>query len=173
MAKKQKIKNGFTLVELLIYIVIVGIVIGSISTFFVLLIQTRAKNQTVSEIEQQGTQIIELMTQTLRNATAINSPAIATSGSTLSLNVSDLSKSPTVFDISGSEIRITEGAGQPVVLTNTTRLTASNLVFENLSRPGTAGIVRVHFTLTHINSGNRNEFEFAQTFWGSGALRWK
>lgn len=173
MAKIQKTKNGFTLVELLIYIAIVGIVVGGISTFFVLLVSSRSKNQTVSEVEQQGTQVTELITQTLRNATTINLPAIGTSGSTLSIAVADLSKSPTVFDISGANIRITEGAGQPVVITNTTRLTASNLVFENLSRPGTAGVVRIHFTLTHINASNRNEFEFAQTFWGSGALRWK
>jgi len=147
---KPKIENGFSLIELLLYISLSGIILLSILTFMASLLDARVKNQAIAEVDQSGTAIMQLITQTIRNATAINSPSSGTSASTLSLNTAVPANNPTVFDLSGGAIRITEGAGSPVNISSS-RVVVSNLNFQNLSQPSAPGNIRLSFTLTHIH----------------------
>lgn len=92
---------GFTLIELLLYISIVGGVLIAASSFFAIASEAGIKNQSIVEVDQQGNAAMEYITQTIRNADAINTPAAAGSGGSLSLAVPTASASPTVFDVSG------------------------------------------------------------------------
>lgn len=163
-------KKAFTLVEILLYIGIAATVILAVSISITLLLQSRVKNQTIAEVEQQGIQIMQTVTQTIRNAEAVNSPSQGSSGPSLSLDVTDAAKDPTTFDISGGSINITEGA-DPSVSLNNIRLIPSDLTFRNLSRDNTPGIIRVEFTLTHVNPEGRNELDCSKVFRGSASLR--
>lgn len=160
MKKNQK---GFTLIELLLYISIASMIVFTTAYLLQFTLQSRTKNQTIAEVEQQGSQVMQLITQTTRNATVINSPAIGNSAASLSVD-------STVFDLSGGFIRIKEGAGATVNLTSS-KVTVSSLNFQNLSRVGTPNIIRISFTVTYINSSGRNEYSFTQNFYGSAGLR--
>lgn len=166
----KKSQKGFTLIELLLYVAATSIMLLAISIFISILLQSRVKNQTIAEVEQQGLRVMQLITQTGRNAEAITSPAIGASASSLTLDVIPAASDPTIFDLVSGIIRIKEGAGSAIALTNT-RVTASALTFQNLSRASTPGTVRIQFTLTHSNPEGRNEYAFAKTFTGSATLR--
>jgi Tfp pilus assembly protein PilW len=166
----SNIHRGFTLIELLLYTAISATLLLAISIFLSMLLQSQTKNQTIVEVEQQGTMAMQIITQTIRNATAINSPAQGTSASLLSENVLDISKSPTIFDLLSGVLRIKEGAGSAISLTNN-RVAVSNLTFQNLSRPGTPGTIRIQFTVSYINLGGRNEYNYTKTFLGSASIR--
>lgn len=170
MKKNIHLKSGFTLIELLLYLGLSSVLIIVISGFLSMLLQARVKNQAIGEVEQQGLHVMQLITQTMRNASAINSPALGTTDSSLSLDTSIATSTPTIFDLSGGVIRITEGGGEAITLTNS-RITASDLVFQNLSRPTTQGTIRVQFMLTYKNPSNVSEFDFQKTFITSGTLR--
>ncbi len=163
-------QQGFSLVELLLYTSISAIMLLTISLFFSMILESRIKNQTIAEVEQQGLQIMQIITQTARNAETITSPSQGTSASSLTLDVITASNDPTILDLSGGAIRIKEGAGAVIPLTNS-RVTASNLLFQNLSRPNTPGTIRISFVLTHINPENRNEYNFSKIFYASASLR--
>lgn len=163
MKNIQKKSNGFTLIELLLYVSIIGAIVLSFAGFLSLLMQSRVKNQTIAEVEQQGIQVMQIITQTSRNAGSINSP---TQGQT----ANSLSVDSTVFDLSAGTIRITEGTGSPISLTNS-RVTASGLTFQNLSRTGTPGTIRIQFTLSYFNSSGKNEYDFSKTFYETATLR--
>jgi Tfp pilus assembly protein PilW len=166
----NKNKTGFTLVEVLLYSVIAGVVLMAISFFLSILLQARIKGQVMAEVEQVGVQTMQIFTQTARNATAINSPAAGTSGVSTSLTVIEGAKSPTVFDLFGGIIRIKEGTSAAVNITSS-KLTATGLAFTNLSGSGTKGTVRIQFTLTYRNPSGRNEYNYTKTFYGSATLR--
>lgn len=166
----MKKDQGFTLIELLLYISIAAIIVFTIASLLRFTLESRVKNQTIAEIEQQGLQVMQLITQTVRNATIINSPTIGNSVASLSLAVVDGANSPTVFDLSSGVIRIKEGTGATVNLTSS-KVTVSSLSFQNLSRVGTPNIIRVSFTITYTNSSGRNEYDFTKTFYGSADLR--
>ncbi len=156
--------------ELLLYVGIASAVLLSTSLFLATLLEARVKNQVITEVEEQGAQAMEVMTQAARNAEAVNAPAPAGSAASLSLNVVTVANDPTVFDLSSGVLRMTEGAGSAVALTND-RVVVSSLAFQNLSRSDTPGTVQIQFTLTHINPEGRGEFAFQKTFIGSATLR--
>src|SRR3989338_405637 len=107
---KLQTHSGFTLVELLLYVSITAIILLATSGFLFMLLEARIKNQTIAEVEQQGLQVMQLITQTARNAEAVTSPAVGTSASSLTLDVVTVVSDPTVFDLASGVIRITEGA---------------------------------------------------------------
>lgn len=166
----SNVQRGFTLIELLLYVAIAGVIMLAISVLLGMLLQSRVKNQTIAEVEQQGLAAMQLITQTARNAETITSPAIGASSASLTLDVVTVASDPAIFDLASGVIRSQEGTGAVDSLTNP-RVTASALTFQNLSRPGTPGTVRVQFTLTHVNPSGRNEYDFNKTFYGSATLR--
>src|SRR3989344_8594659 len=82
----RETKNGFTLVELLLYVAISSVILLVTSLFLSVLLESRIKSQVIAEVEQQGAQVMQIMTQSIRNAETINSPAQGVSGASLSIN---------------------------------------------------------------------------------------
>lgn len=164
---KQK---GFTLIELLLYIAITSIIVFTTASLLRFTLESRVKNQTISEVEHQGMQIMQLITQTVRNATAVSTPIRGNSGASLSLTVLSGPSSPTVFDLSSGRIRIKEGAGAVVNLTSS-KVTVTNLNFQNLSSDSLPNTIRVSFTITYTNASGRNEYDFSKSFIGAADLR--
>ncbi len=157
--------------ETLLYVSIVSIMLLVMSAFLFLLLQSRTKFQTISEVDQQGVQVMQAVTQTIRNANSITVPAQGGSGSILTLGFADAGKNPTVFNSAGTNMQIKEGVGAIIPLTNS-RVTVSGLSFSNVSKINTPGIIKFQFTLTHINSSGRNEYDYSRIFYGSAALRY-
>lgn len=163
-------KNGFTLIEVMLYVVIASVILPAISIFLSTVIESRIKNQTIAEVEQQGLQVMQIITQSIRNGTVINTPAIGTSAVTLSVGTIVPATSPTILSIVGGVVYIKEGAAVAVPLTNS-RVAASGMSVTNLSRAGTPGTLRIMYTLTHNNPSGRYEYDFSKTFIGTATLR--
>ena len=164
------LRNGFTLVEILLYVSVSSVILGGVSVFSVLLLEVRAKQSVIAEVDGQGMQLIEHLNHTLRNAEGINSPLPGASSSTLSVDVFSVPDDPTVFSLFSGVVVVTEGGGGLVVLTNG-RVIAGPVTFSNVSRPGTPGIIRYEFVLTSVNPSGRNSFDYEKTFRGSISLR--
>lgn len=77
--------------------------------------------------------------------------------------------SPTVFSLNGTTFQVKEGAAAAVALTSSD-VQVSNLNFKNLTRSGTTGIVQVSFTLSRVNLGNQNVFNYQKTFISSAEV---
>ena len=164
-------KKGFTLIEMLLYLSILSVVILALSSFMFLSYTSRVKASVIAEVEQQGSQTMNLITQNIRNAATITAPAAGSAGSSLTLTEYTGAVSPTVFNQSGNILRITEGATAAVNITSN-RVVVSGLNFQNLSRSGTPGNIKITFTLTHINPDNRGEYIYSKTFTSTASLRW-
>jgi len=166
----QNTSQGFTLIELILYVGLSAIFLTLVTLFLASLVNGRIKSETIAEVEQQGFQAMQRITQTIRNAEGVNSPTIGLSATSLSLDVVIVALDPTIFDSTGSALQITEGGGSSVVLTNDL-VTVSELIFENVSRVGAPDIIRVQFTLTRVNAAGRNEYNYDRTFTTSAGLR--
>jgi len=169
MISMKKIK-GFTLVETILYISIASILLLTISFFLTNMLQTRSKGVAISEVEGQGMQVMQLMTETVRNATLLNTPAASTSSTTLSVNTTSATTSPTVFALSGGVLQIKEGTAAAIPLTNS-KVIASGLSFTNFGTASTSGSVRMQFTLTMINFATSSGFSYVKTFIGTATVR--
>lgn len=167
--KKNKI-SGFTLIETLIYIGIFIILVGGIALFAANLQTSRLRAQILLEVNDQGASVVRLITQSIRNAESINSPALGGSAAALNLAMADPAVNPIIFFVSGENLYITEGSGQPMALTNN-KVKITDLIFNNLSRPSTPGVVQFKFTLSNTASTTQEAERYLVDFYGAVAIR--
>lgn len=161
---------GYTLIELLLYISLAGLLLVTLTVFFGMSVDARIKTQTVTEVNQQGSAAMEYIQQTVRNATSITSPAAGASAASITVVVPTASLSPTIFNLSGTVLQVKEGSAAAISLTND-NIAITNLTFTNLTRSGTPGAVRISFTVSRVNAGGRNEYDFSKTFTTTVAIR--
>ncbi len=164
--------KGFTLLEFLLYIGIVGIILTVSGAIGLNVLFGKAKLMSIEEVSQNARFAMEDMALKIRNSEAINSPATSTSASTLSLQMADSTKNPTVFDVSSGIVQITEGTGSAVDLTSS-EVTVTTLQFSNISYSNTPGTVRVQMTIKRVNPENRQEYNFEKTFYTTATIRKK
>ncbi len=163
--------KGFTLVEMILYVSICSILLVSISTFLSFLLEARIRSQAITEVNQQGFQVLHVMTQTVRNGRSIQTPTIGNTSSSLSITTGNTLLNPTVFDSSSTTLRITEGSNIPFPLINS-RVKISALTFQNVSSTSSIEkIIRISFTLEYYNKGGRGEYSYSKSFNGSATLR--
>lgn len=167
MKTNQIKKPGFTLIELILYLSIVTIVMSALIPFAWSVITSGTKNSTQQHLFSQARFVSEKIKREIRNASDINSVA-ATS---ISLATSTPSTNPTIIDLSGGQIRITQGAGSAVnLLANNT--TASDLTFTDFSS-GDDLTKHIQFTLsleTNFSSAG-HEYQESTTIRSSAEIR--
>ena len=162
-------QKGFTLIELILYVGIVGTLLLGMTAFFAMSAEARVKNQSISEVNQQGSAALERITQVLRGATSITTPAAATTGTALTVVVPTAAKSPTVVNLSGTVLQIKEGSAAALPLTNS-KVHITDLTVKNLTRSGTSGILQISLTVGRVGSSN-NAYDYTRTFTTSVSLR--
>lgn len=155
---------------MILYVAIGSIVLLAITGFFQNNLTARSKTKAITEVDQQGAQIMQTITQAIINAESINSPAVGGSTNTLSLAMADVASNPTVFSQAATYIYISKGANTPVAL-NSSLVEISNLTFTNMSQANTPGNIRIQFTLNFINNSGRFEYQWSKTFYDSVSLR--
>lgn len=162
--------KGFTLVEMLLYVLICSTLLLALATSLSFLLGARIKNQTITEVNQDGIQVMQLMTQTIRNAKSINTPVLASSSSVLSIKTVSSSYDPTLFTLASGTLSIKEGSGVSVPITNS-KIIVSSLLFNNTSASSTdGGSVEINFTLSYATTSGRNEYSYSKTFMGSASF---
>jgi type II secretory pathway pseudopilin PulG len=165
---KKPCRNGFTLIELALYISLMSIMMIALVRFLPLLTESRIKSQTIHEVEQQGFQAMQIVLAEVRNAESILAPSPGSAGDALELSMSSTS-AQVRFDLAGDVLEMVE-AGQGTALTNN-RVSVSGLTVQNASASGTPGIVHIQFTITHHNPGANQLYDYHETFDGGAALR--
>lgn len=170
LGKPSRHQAGYTLIELLLYVAILGMLLGSVVAFLGTVTEARVKGQTIAEVNEQGTAAIDYITRTIRNATSISAPAAGGAAATsLTLVVPTAGLSPTVFSLNGASLQVKEGTAATVTLTGSD-IEISNLSFKNLTRPGTTGIVQTSFTVSRVNPANRSAFDHQKIFTSSAQV---
>ena len=164
-------KKGFTLIEMLLYLSILSIVILALSSFLYLSYSARIKATVIAEVEQQGNQTMSLITQNIRNTQTVTSPVSGTSASSLTLTEYTALLSPTVINQTSNKLQISEGSNSAVDLSSN-RVIVSGLSFQNLARSSTPGLMRIQFTLNHVNPNNLGEYTYSKAFTATASLRY-
>ncbi len=156
---------------MILYVSICSLLLFSLSDMFAYLLGSKVKSQAITEVNQQGFQIMHLITYSIRNAKSIDSPSISNSSPSLSITTQTPALSPTVFSTSSSTLYTQEGGGVSIPVTNS-RVEVSSLLFENISSASsTDRVVRISFTLSYKNPSGRQEYTYSKTFNGSATLR--
>jgi len=163
------IKNnnrGFTLVELLLYVFVASGILLSVVALVVLLLQSRIKNQTISLVEQQGVQIIQLVVQEINNSKSIISPAVGNSGNVLQLQ--DINGQSQQVSLISSTLFLNKNNKDYFL--NPPTIQVSNWQIKNLGVPSHDSI-KIQFDLNYNNLSGLNQYSYSQTFYATANIR--
>lgn len=161
MQKTKKITRGFTLVEMLLYIVIVATVLLGVFAFMNVLVRSRVKITTVMEVEQQGIFISEILSQDIRNAISIDN---------VSANGLSMTETSGTISIGFEDGKIVRSDNSGTASLTSPRVIASEFSVTNLASVGPPS-VRISFTLSHANLSHRTEYDYSRAFATTATLR--
>lgn len=149
-------RRGFSLLEILIYTAIIGIV----GSFFsgILLSVTRIQNQqnASTEVNQQLNFVINNIQRVIRESSYVDI-ATGTTATTLTLKMRDPAKDPTIIKITGGKVTLQQGGSSPIDLT-TSAVTADKLAFLKITNYPGHDSVQVDITLSHNTSNPQMQF---------------
>ncbi len=161
--------SGFTLVEFLLYIGLMALIVGSITTLASVVLKSRVKANVTREVEQQGNFAMNKMILVTQNAQSINTPATGSAATTLSISTYNSSENPTIFDVQSGTIRVQRGAGLAIALTNN-RVTVSGLNIQNTTATNSSTL-KIQFTLSSRTTSQSREYNYSKTFYGGSTIR--
>jgi len=151
----QASSGGFTLVETLIYIGIIGAAVATFVTFSFSISSSRNKTYVVQEVQANMRVALDTIAREVRSSRGVN---ISSSTFDVDFGVLSLAKNapehnPTILDLSadGRILRLKKGNGEPVAITSD-EVTVSKLRFTDVSGSGQRENIRVALTLEWANS---------------------
>lgn len=145
--------NGFSIIELIIYLAIFSLLVLALSSVFWQVLQNNNRQLAITELMANANLISHQIGLAVKNAQGINQPA--TPGQTtnqLSLATTSSSTNPTIFSLQDQKINLGEGANPSQPLT-TDRIRVNNFTITNLtsSATSTLGIIKLTINLESNN----------------------
>ena len=184
MVNGQKLtvnKSGFTLVELILYVALVGILLTAGAIFAGDVVLGSVKGRVRAKVQSEARFVIEKMRQEIVKGNNIILPIQGNFGNNFQIEIPGSPTSTlTCFQVSNSKFQMSEGGTvvPPVCNTAWKDLTSgevevSNLVFTNISSGTSLGeeAVKINMTLKNKNPGGKKEFDAEATVETSISLR--
>lgn len=150
---RKKSNNGFTLIELILYIALVTIFISGAIRFSWDVIYSREKAYIQRMVSQSASAAMLRISYEIRNAKTIQSI------SSTQLVINDGTNDTTInYNTSNKSIEITDASGGPYTLTNN-QVSVTDLTFTDNSDPDTNSIgVNVNLTVTQANNTGSSQY---------------
>lgn len=162
-------RQGFSLIELLVVIVLIGIIGVIVSQVFVITIRSQGKSEVIKEMKQSGDHAMSVMESMVRNAVDI--PESSCNTNTQSFSIVNPDGYTTTFDCSNPAGIASVGA-QPLMLTSRKAVVSSCTFRVVCPSPATSPkYVFINFTLSQAGGALALEQQASEAFQSTVALR--
>jgi hypothetical protein len=166
-------KKGVTIVEMIVYVAVLSLIATAFVTMSINMMSLKSKTVSQQEIESNLRFISQKINYEIRNAKAIS----ATTATSITLTTVDSSRDPTVFDLSGGDIRMGFGSAgscpstSPCIL-NSTMVNISTFSVTDMSDAG-GKTENIRYTIAgnYINNTGRADFAANGSINGSAEIR--
>ena len=169
-----KANSGFTLIESLIYVALIGLVVSGFISFSLSISDLRNKNYVTQEVQANARTALNLITQKILSANSVNigSSIFGSDPGELSLSMTNESKNPTIINLNVDNgiLQITEGLSSAVAVTSN-KVKITNLVFANLTSTGEKENIRIQMTVEYNNAEGDIKYNYSQTIQTAISLR--
>lgn len=116
-------RAGSTLVELLIFAALLGIVMGTVLPLLFMAAEDRLLQQTISLVERNGVQAMQNITQRIRNGERILVPARGQTGSVLVVQTGSGAMNPTIVGTNSGSLVLIERITKEIVTSSQVAIT--------------------------------------------------
>src|SRR3989344_6466954 len=128
----MKHKAGFTLIEVLIYMVIFSLLVGTMMLFAFAMLSGAQRTDMQIEVTDNARFATQKLQRIIQGAVSVNSPAVGSSSTSLSLTTATASWNPFVIDVASGSLRFKKGSAEAIPITNGF-VTISSVSFKNYS----------------------------------------
>ncbi len=169
-----KIQNGFSLVELILYVALLAIVISSLVIFGVNVVLIRSKIRVEHEVITNARLVAKRIDYEIRNASGVNSVG----AQSLSLANTDTARNPTEITFSGGRVSIGWGntgncpINSPCFLTSKD-VTVQSLLFDDMSSGLAPQSIKYEVVVKSELAGTSKTYYYKQYATGSAEVRSK
>lgn len=139
-------RPGMTLVELLLFVGIIGVSVGVIFPIVFSSVEQRLLQQTIAVVEQNGAQLLQAVGQRVRHAERVLDPAASQTGAVLALQTGSGSETPTIIGIQSGSLVLIRYLTQRTL--SSPEVAISNFVARNTSVSAGRPSVQVGFDAT-------------------------
>lgn len=139
-------RRGTTLIELIIFVALLGIVMSAIMPLLFMAAEDRLLQQTISLVEHNGTQVLQNTTYRIRNAERILSPAMGQTGTVLALQTGSGTTNPTIIGVYSGALMIIEKTTQQTV--SSSQVGLYGFIVRNTSTSATHQSVEMSFYIS-------------------------
>jgi len=158
-------KNSFTLIEVLAYIVVLTIIISVVSAFIFWQISSGAKSMAIRETQYNAERALAIITQEIREAKSVYIPTsiFDINPGQLSLEtVKYLPAGETLsyidFFICGAQLCFKKESQNPLAITSN-RVQITNLVFSQINTTSTAPSIQINLKIDYRATSTRPEYQ--------------
>ncbi len=152
--------RGFSLIEILIYIAIIGLMIGAFASFVLAVNNSRSKNYVVSEVQANTRVVLDILSQKIHSADTVLTPSAGNSAGSLVLDMPDPEPDLT-FQVQNGVLSLKPQGGGATNITGKA-VNVSYLNFTNLAGLGEKDNIRIQMTIEFRNPESK-EYEYSQT----------
>lgn len=142
----RRLRPGTSLIELLIFLGIMAIVVSVTIPMLFQAAENRLLQQTISIVEQNGTQILQNIGLKIRNAESILSPSQGQQSAVLVLQTGSGGTNPTIIGVQSGSIVIIQRALLETV--SSEQVAVSDFTVRNTSTSSTSQSIAVSFTVS-------------------------
>lgn len=156
--------KGFTLIEVVLYIALLGMVLTAITAITIGIVQTNQKLHTVDEVQYNTRFVSERVKKAVRESISVNASASTFDShpGTLTLIHPDGAEDPTIFSISNGTFQVIRGTGPAVDLT-TENVQVTNFVLKDRTPPDERSSIIVELTISHNNPTGSNIYSYEES----------
>ena len=129
-------RNGFTLLEAVIYAGLFAVILSAVLGMFYSLMESERRNRERLAVESEANFVMQKIAWALTGIESVNSPASGATSTALSVDKFGFDDDPIVFELGSGRITMSKGSGEAADLFSS-RVRALDLVFENM--PAAAG----------------------------------
>jgi type II secretory pathway pseudopilin PulG len=145
--KTKNITKGYTLIELIIYIGILALLLGVLTSIFTSIIGVQLESTSTSSVNQDGRYILSKLLYDVKSASSIVTPTTpGASGSSMQLTINSINY--TYSKSAGNNLQVVNGSTGEVNVLNSYDTSVSGLTFTRVGNGGSSDDIRVSYTLT-------------------------
>jgi len=135
-------KNGFTIIEMILYAGLLVIFLGVLSNLFLSSLDIKTDSEAASYLGQDARLILSKLNYDIKRAESITAPALGATSSSLILNIGGIGYT---YSLSSGKVVLADNLGSANL--NGSETMVSSLSFERVGNSGGKNTIKASFTM--------------------------